>query len=148
MNHPADILMKSPSVDRIREFQEAVKQLPQVEPPVEHFHAEGLYGRPMYMKAGETVVGATHAKQHLCIVMGHCVVVDGHDRKELMGWNVFVSEPGAKRAIVALADTVWMTVHATDLTDVSDIEREVLKPEAEPSRHFPEGSQALPEDET
>lgn len=138
-----ECLMGSPSVDRIRDYEAALKRLPQTNPPTEHFFADGLYGRPMYMQAGESVVGATHAKQHLCVVMGHCLVVDGHDRKELKGWNVFVSEPGAKRAIIALEDTVWMTVHATDKTDVEAVEREVLQPEPEPSRFFPEGDKAL-----
>ena len=141
MNDIVQALLDSPSVERITDYQRAVLSLPQIDPPVEHVFAEGLYARPMYMRAGETVVGATHGKEHLCVVQGHCIVVDGMTRKELLGWNVFVSKPGAKRAIIALADTVWMTVHATELTDVEAIEKAVLVPEKEPNRFFPNGAQ-------
>ena len=141
MKDIAQALLDSPSVGRITDYQRAVLSLPQIDPPVEHVFAEGLYARPMYMKAGETVVGATHGKEHLCVVQGHCIVVDGVTRRELKGWNVFVSKPGAKRAIIAIADTVWMTVHATELTDVEAIEKAVLIPEDEPNRFFPHGTQ-------
>lgn len=141
-------LLESPSVERIQAFQKAHAQLPQIDVPVDHLFAEGLYGRPMYLKAGESVVGATHGKEHLCIVVGHCVVVDGTSRRELEGWNAFVSHPGAKRAIVALEDTVWMTVHATKLKDVKAIEQEVLLPEDEPNRFFPASSVPAIEEST
>ena len=139
-------LLDSPTVERIQAFQKAHAQLPQIEVPVDHLFAEGLYGRPMYLRAGESVVGAKHGKEHLCIVVGHCIVVDGQSRRELVGWNAFVSHPGAKRAIVAIEDTVWMTVHATTLTDVAEIEKAVLLPEGEPNRFFPQGSAAIEED--
>lgn len=141
MSDIARELLESPSEARITDYQRAVLQLPQIDPPIEHLFAEGLYARPMYMRAGETVVGAKHGKEHLCVVHGHCIVADGMTRKELKGWNVFVSKPGAKRAIIALADTVWMTVHATELTDVDAIEKSVLLPEEEPNRFFPSGTQ-------
>lgn len=130
-------LIQSPTVESIREFQKLHAQLPQIDVPVEHLFADGLYARPMFMREGESVVGATHGKQHLCIVVGDCIVVDGHSRKELRGLNYFVSEVGAKRAIIAKTDMVWITIHATKLTDVGEIEREVLLPEDEPNRFFP-----------
>lgn len=138
-------LMESPSVERITDYQRALSKLPQIDVPVQHIFAEGLYGRPMYMKPGESVVGATHGKEHLCIVVGNCIVVDGTSRRELVGVNIFVSKPGAKRAIIALGDVVWMTVHATTLTDVAEIEKAVLLPEEEPNRFFPHGTAAIEE---
>ena len=132
-------LIDSPTIENIRVFAKMHAQLPQIDVPVEHLFADGLYARPMLMHAGESVVGATHGKQHLCIVVGDCIVADGHDRKTLHGLNYFVSEPGAKRAIIALTDLVWITIHATKLKNVADIEREVLLPEDEPNRFFPDG---------
>ena len=138
-------LIDSPSVERITDYQRALSQLPQIDVPVGHFFAEGLYARPMYMKPGESVVGATHGKEHLCVVVGNCIVVDGTSRRELIGVNIFVSKPGAKRAIIALGDVVWTTVHATTLTDVAEIEKAVLLPEDEPNRFFPHGKAAIEE---
>lgn len=145
MTGPLDQLMDSPSVERITDYQRALAQLPQIDVPVEHIFAEGLYARPMYLKPGESVVGATHGKEHLCMVVGNCIVVDGSSRKELFGVNIFVSKPGAKRAIIALGDVVWTTVHATTLTDVAEIEKAVLLPEDEPNRFFPQGKAAIEE---
>lgn len=40
----------------------------------------------------------------------------------------FVSEPGTKRAVLALEDTLWTTVHVTDETDLEKIEEYVIAP--------------------
>lgn len=141
-------ILESPSIERITEFQREHLKLPQIEPPMEHYFADGLYGREMLLRAGESCVGATHGKEHLCIVMGHCMVVDGTSKRELIGWNVLISHPGAKRVILAIQDTVWLTVHATKLKDIHEIEQEILLPEDEPNRFFPHGKNTIGRDES
>jgi hypothetical protein len=37
-----------------------------------------------------------------------------------------VSPPGCKRAVATLSDTVWTTIHVTDLTDLAAIEDYVI----------------------
>ena len=40
-----------------------------------------------------------------------------------------ITEPGTKRVIYAETDCVWVTYHPTHLTDVNEIEQEILEPE-------------------
>jgi hypothetical protein len=43
----------------------------------------------------------------------------------------FVSQPGTKRVVYALKDTVWTTVHVTESTDLDEIEAEIIAPSFE-----------------
>ena len=130
-------LVRAPSPQAIQAYREQLEQLPQSEPPVAHYFADGLYARPMHLLAGESVVGARHRYEHLCIVVGECLVYDGKEPpKHLEGLQIVVSKPGAQRVIVALAETIWINVHATQLKDVAQIERELIEPDGTENRFF------------
>jgi hypothetical protein len=40
---------------------------------------------------------------------------------------VVISSPGTKRAVLALEDSVCLTVHRTDKTDLAEIEAELIE---------------------
>ena len=46
--------------------------------------------------------------------------------KRIIAPYTFVSRPGTKRVGLAHADTVWVTIHATEETDLEKIEEEVI----------------------
>ena len=96
-------------------------ELKQVAFPLEHFFADGLYGRRIYVQAGATVVTAVHKSEHITIALkGHCVVVDEHgDRHDVIAPSVFVTKPGTQRAVYAITDTEWLTVHHYEDEDKS-----------------------------
>jgi hypothetical protein len=72
------------------------------------------------------VTGQVHKTEHLNIcAIGHLTVVNGEDKKDIRGPHIFVSPPGTKRAAVVHEDTVWITIHATEETDIETLE-EVL----------------------
>ena len=97
------------------------KELTQIECPVEHFFIGGMYARKIFIPAGATVVGAVHKKEHMTIALeGHCVVIDEiGDRKDVVAPCVFSTEPGTQRAVYAVTDTSWLTVHVYDDEDKS-----------------------------
>ena len=97
------------------------KEITQIECPLEHFFANGLYGRKIFVPAGATVVTGVHKKQHMTVALeGHCVVIDEiGDRKDIVAPCVFVTEPGTQRAVYAVTDTSWLTVHAYEDEDKS-----------------------------
>lgn len=102
--------------------------------PLTHHFAPGVYGRQMLIPAGSVIVGKIHKHAHLNIIIsGHCWVATEFGRKELRGGDVFVSEPGTKRAVTALVDTVWLTIHpnTTDTRDLAQIEDYVIAPSYE-----------------
>ncbi len=97
--------------------------------PVHRF-AQGLYCRELTLPAGTIAVGHRHAQQHICIVsQGTCEAISETGGARLVAAPAtFVVPAGTKNAVRAITDTVWTTVHATELTDVAAIEASVLLP--------------------
>ena len=96
--------------------------------PVQHHFAPGAYGREMTLPAGLVVVGKIHKHAHINVIStGRVQVFTEQDGVlELAAPCTFVSSPGTKRVVHVLEETVWTTVHATDKTDLAEIEREVI----------------------
>ena len=99
----------------------------QVECPVEHFFAPGLYARQMFIKKGTCIVGKIHKHAHInTISQGKCSVMTEFGQMEITSPCTFVSKPGTKRVVVALDDVIWTTYHPTDETDLEKIEDIVI----------------------
>ena len=96
-----------------------------------HYFADGMYARVLARKAGVQIVGKVHKKEHFYIVtMGSVAVSNGDDPARVYkAGSVIVSKPGTKRAVVALEDSICMTVHRTDQTDLDAIEEELMEPD-------------------
>lgn len=115
MNQVASTMLQR--VNRLQEWLE--NNAEQVDCPVWNYFAPGLYARQMLIRAGCTLVGATHKTEHLCIVSGVLEVTTDHGVKLIAGQQqIFVSKPGDKRAGHALTDTYFTTVHRSDETDI------------------------------
>ena len=92
-----------------------------------HYFAPGVYARELLIPQGATLTGKIHKTKHLNIVSkGKIMVASLDGQKIIEAPYVFVSEPGTKRAGYALEDTVWVTIHVTEETDVENIEEEVI----------------------
>jgi len=95
--------------------------------PLKHSFAEGCYVREIFIPAGTVVVGKIHRHSHPNFLMsGEVIVVTEEGRKRLKAPMAMISEKGTKRAVYAITDAVWATVHVTDETDLSKIEEEVI----------------------
>ena len=108
--------------DRILDLEREIQTLPQVECRVTHHFAPGVYTREMFIPAGTVVTGAVHKTEHFnIIVQGRIsVVCEGHSVTHKSG-EIFTSKAGAKKAVYAHVDTVYMTIHATDETDTAKL---------------------------
>lgn len=97
------------------------------EPPVDHYHADGLYGRRIYVPADTTVITKVHLTQHITIALkGTCTVFDEKgNRKTITSPNVFVTEKGTCRAVYCHDDVEWLTVHACELKEIKQIEHAI-----------------------
>ena len=99
--------------------------------PLTHHFAPEVYGREMLLPAGKVIIGKIHRHAHLNIILsGRAVVATEFGRKEVSAGQVFVSEPGTKRAVMALEDTRWITIHPnqSNTQDLSAIEEYVIAP--------------------
>jgi hypothetical protein len=110
--------------DQIAIVVEHCKALPQVECPVTHRFAPGVYLREIFMPADTIVIGKVHKTEHFNILIrGACLIVhtDG-TREELRAPCTFVSQPNVQKVLYILEDMIWQTVHVTDETDLTALE--------------------------
>jgi len=97
--------------------------------PLEHHFADGQYIRQITMPAGLLVTSAKHKTRHPFFVMSGTVRVissEGETLIEAPYWGI--TEPGTKRLLYAETEVVWITVHATEQTDVDKLRDELTEP--------------------
>lgn len=109
----------------------AMLDQPQVDIPVTHYHVpaisnspqRGIYARQVFIPAGHLAVGHIHKYQQLNImVSGEVSIATEEGVFRVKAPYVVVSPAGVKRAVLAHEDTIWLTIHGTDETDVEKIE--------------------------
>jgi glycerol-3-phosphate dehydrogenase len=106
---------------------------PQVQLPVGHYFAPGVYARELTIYAGCVLTGAVHKFPQLNILSkGKMrVLVEGVFVDVEAPYTV-VSPAGTKRIAYAVTDCVWTTILGTSDTDVQRIEKDfVCKTEEE-----------------
>lgn len=123
---------------KLYELQALGGELPEVEMPLQHVFAPGLYARTIYIPRGTFVVGKIHKHRHVnTLSMGVVdVLTEGGGVERLVGPMTMASEPGTKRALYAHTDVVWSTFHVTNLTDLAEIEDYVIAPTYEAYERF------------
>jgi len=121
-------LFDIPTREKIDQFQEILSQYPQIELETTHYFADGMYCRELFRPAGATIVGKVHKKEHFYIVLsGEVTIVNAGSRERVKAPKIFISPPGTKRAVYAHVDSICITVHRTDKTDIHEIERELVE---------------------
>jgi hypothetical protein len=115
-----DVSMK----DRIVNLEKEMLKLPQVQIPVKHYFANGLYAREVRIPAGAAITGAVMLDSYLDICVSGTVSVmePTGEYKEVTGPAIMIRQPGMKRAGYTHTDTVWITCHATNATTVEEAE--------------------------
>ena len=105
-------------------------KLPQVELPTEHYFSAGMYCRKVFRPAGTTIVGKVHKKAHLFLcAKGQIIAWSETGMRTLNSGDVIESQPGTKRVTYATEDSIGITFHVTDKTDLADIESELVEPD-------------------
>ena len=95
--------------------------------PVKHSFADGCYVREIFNPAGELLVTKIHKKEHPFFLMkGKMSILTEDGVKHIQAPHHGITKPGTKRIIYTHTDCVFITVHATDKTDVAEIENEVI----------------------
>lgn len=100
--------------------------------PLKHHFASGTYTREIFIPAGVCVVGAIHRHAHMNIIAaGICAVfTEFAGTERFTAPHTFISKVGTKRIVLALEDTVWLTVHENhdNLTDVDKLVDQLTAP--------------------
>ena len=125
--------MKLALNDKVVRLQEEMLKYPQVELGTNHYFADGMYAREVFRPKDCLIVGKVHKKEHFYIVTKGRIRVTTEDGvKEFAAPSVIFSKPGTKRAVLALEDSVCMTVHRTMKKSLKNVERELVEDEPSP----------------
>jgi len=93
----------------------------------DHYFSDGVYCRQIFLPKGVFVVGKIHRTSHLNIIStGDVTVRTQYGIDRLKGPCTFKSEVWTQRAVLAHEDTIWTCVHPTELTDVDEIEADII----------------------
>ena len=118
--------------DKVNALESMMRDLPQVDMPVtNHFSkgvpGRGVYARELFIPKGTVLTGKIHKYENLNVMLkGELSVLVGDKIVRVKAPFVIVSPPGTKRIAYAHEDTIWMTVHGTDETDMDKIENEFV----------------------
>ena len=95
--------------------------------PVRHFFADGLYIREIFNPANEVIVTKIHKIEHPFFLMQGTMTMLTEDGEQRISAPFYsITKPGTKRIIYAHTDCIFITVHATNKTDVEEIEKDVI----------------------
>lgn len=105
-----------------------VRELPPVDCPVTNHFAPGLYAREMLIPAGTVLTGKVHKYANLSIMSKGALRLFMEDgtTQEVRAPLTYIAPAGTRRAALALEDTVWTVIHATEETNVDAIERQFI----------------------
>lgn len=104
-----------------------------VEIPVTHHFANkgtkhGLYAREIFIPKGTLLTGHIHKTEQVNFLLKGdiSVLMEDGTIARLTEPRMVVSPAGTKRIAYTHEDTVWVTTHATDLSDLKLIEAEFI----------------------
>jgi len=118
-------VFENPSNESIDTYENFLDKLPQVDLQTTHTVSGGLYSRTIFIPAGVSLVGATHSKDHINVMIGDISVTTDEGMKRLTGYNVFGTKAGMRRVGFAHTDTYWTSIIRTDETELSKIEADI-----------------------
>jgi hypothetical protein len=106
---------------KIERWEAEHRSLPQVEIPVEHYLAKGVYARQIFIPKGTIVTGKVHkySAVEICLSGRISVLLADGGMKHIQAPFTFVSQPGSKKMAYTHEDTLWTTIHGIDNLSVS-----------------------------
>lgn len=117
---------------RVHGLQEALLTQEQAWHGEIHHFAPGVYLREFRTFENTLLVGKTHRHEHLFVLLeGKCEVATEDGPRILEAPYIGKSPAGVKRALYTHTDIIWITIHATNETDIGKIEEWLVVPDDE-----------------
>lgn len=119
------------TTDQILALEQAMEALPAAQKlSFDNMHqfAPGVYARTIFMPAGMVLTSKIHKTEHFFVVAkGSCIVIDSKGGRTLIQAPYLGRTlPWTKRALHIIEDCIWTTFHPTQLTDLDEIEKEIM----------------------
>lgn len=97
--------------------------------PLKHSFAKGLYVREIRVPSDVLLSGEIHKHSHAFFLLkGDVSFLTETGTKRIKAPTYFITPAGTKRIVFHHADTMVVTVHGTEETDVAKIREEILAP--------------------
>lgn len=116
------------------DLEKVLSQLPQVDGPLEHYFADGIYIRQLRIPEDSIIIGKRHRHETCNILLkGTISIFMGRNlpAKKLVAPCIFNSKPMTKKMAYAHTDALFLNIHPTTETDFKKIEQEFIIPEDE-----------------
>jgi len=111
---------------KIERLEGAMLQHEQVECPLDHFFAQGVYVRQITVPADVLLVGHEHRFEHVCILLkGRMTIATPGGVETISAPLTFVAKPGRK-VFYTHEECVWQNIHATEERDLDKIEEQLV----------------------
>lgn len=111
---------------KIERLEGAMLQHEQVECPLDHFFAPGVYVRQITVPGDVLLVGHEHRFEHVCVLLKGSITLATPDGVEtLRAPLTWVAKPGRK-VFFTHEETVMQNVHATNERDLERVEDELV----------------------
>jgi len=95
--------------------------------PLKHTFVPGMYIREITMPKGALLTSKIHKIEHpYFVVSGDVSVITEKGEVRIKAPFSGITPAGTKRLLYCHEETVWITVHRTDKTDLEEIEEEVI----------------------
>jgi len=125
-----------PTLEKIEAVEARLLDLPQVNCPLKHQFAPGVYFREVFMPKGTFVIGHEHQTEHFNVVLsGKASVLCDGVVMDIAAPHVFVSQPGVRKILYIKEDMRWATVHPTTETDLDILEPLLIRKSAAFENH-------------
>lgn len=116
---------KSLNRQKLLDYEEVAKEMPQIDIPVIHHIHGGMYGREITIPKDTIITGQIYKFDHFDVMISGDITVstDTGERKRFKGYNCFKGMSGKKRAGYAHEDTIWITFHPYSGESGDDIQK-------------------------
>lgn len=115
------------SNDRIELVEADLLSRSQIDCPLTHHFAPGVYMREILMPAGTFIIGHEHKTDHFNIILsGRAMAMISGKYFTLEAPASFRSEPGVRKVLFIQEDMRWITVHPTHETDLEKLADELI----------------------
>tara|TARA_R100001510_G_C7531820_1_gene122939 strand:- start:142 stop:597 length:456 start_codon:yes stop_codon:yes gene_type:complete len=95
--------------------------------PLKHTFCEGYYVREISAGANQFLISKIHKFDHPYFLMkGECSVLTEEGPIRIKAPYYGITKAGTKRVVYVNSDMIWVTVHATENTDLDTIEEEII----------------------
>lgn len=114
--------------DQIENLERELLSLPQVECPLKHSFAPGVYMREITMPAGTFIIGHEHLTSHFNIVLtGKArVMIDGVI-EDIVAPCYFVSKPNVRKVGYIIEEMKFINVFPTEETNLDVLEKTLIR---------------------